>query len=43
MVKGITTVTAVTSEDAFEKLRGLFDALGFEPGKGWSDATGRGS
>src|ERR1700683_4383305 len=43
MVKGITTVTAVTSEDTFEKLRGLFDALGFEPGKGWSDATGRGA
>src|ERR1700722_4675517 len=43
MVKGITTVTAVSSEDAFEKLRGLFEALGFEPGKGWSDATGRGA
>jgi 6,7-dimethyl-8-ribityllumazine synthase len=43
MVKGITTVTAVASEDAFEKLRGLLDALGFEPGKGWSDATGRGA
>src|SRR6202044_347729 len=43
MVKGITTVTAVTSEDTFEKLRGLFDALGFEPGKGWSDASGRGA
>jgi len=36
-------VTAVTSEDTFEKLRSLFEALGFEPGKGWSDDTGRGA
>lgn len=43
MIKGITVVHPVPSGDAFERLKGLFDALGFEPGKGWSDAQGRGS
>jgi 6,7-dimethyl-8-ribityllumazine synthase len=43
MIKGITLVAPVASGDAFDKLASLFGALGFEPGKGWSDETGRGS
>ena len=43
MIKGITLVAPVASGDAFDKLASLFGALGFEPGKGWSDGTGRGS
>ena len=42
MIKGMTLVTPVASADVFDKLTGLFSALGFEPGKGWSDGTGRG-
>lgn len=43
MVKGFTLVRAVASADAWEGLGSLFAALGFEPGKGWNDAEGRGS
>jgi 6,7-dimethyl-8-ribityllumazine synthase len=43
MIKGITTVAAVASEDVFNQLGSLLGALGFEPGKGWSDTTGHGA
>ena len=43
MIKGITTVAAIASVEAFDKLGGLFRALGFEEGKGWDDAGGRGA
>jgi 6,7-dimethyl-8-ribityllumazine synthase len=43
MVKGITLVSPVASSAAFDALAGLFGALGFEPGKGWQDGTGRGA
>jgi 6,7-dimethyl-8-ribityllumazine synthase len=43
MIKGITLVAPVASGDTFDKLASLFEVLGFEPGKGWTDATGRGS
>jgi 6,7-dimethyl-8-ribityllumazine synthase len=43
MIKGITLVAPVASGDVFDKLASLFTALGFEPGKGWTDANGRGS
>ena len=43
MIKGITLVAPVASGDAFDRLASLFTAIGFEPGKGWTDATGRGS
>ena len=43
MIKGITLVQAVGSEEAFGKLGGLFAALGFEPGKGWEDQDGKGA
>jgi 6,7-dimethyl-8-ribityllumazine synthase len=43
MIKGITLVAPVASGDTFDKLASLFAALGFEPGQGWNDGTGRGS
>jgi 6,7-dimethyl-8-ribityllumazine synthase len=43
MVKGITLVTPVESAAGFDALAELFGALGFEPGKGWDDGTGRGA
>ncbi len=42
MIKGITFVRSVPSPDAFDQLSSLFSALGFEPGKGWQDDSGRG-
>jgi 6,7-dimethyl-8-ribityllumazine synthase len=42
MVKGITAVAGIASGERFGQLRELFAALGFEPGKGWSDAQGQG-
>ena len=43
MVKGITAVAGIASGERFGELRELFAALGFEPGKGWSDAQGEGA
>ena len=43
MIKGITTVAAVPSQEAFGKLSALFRSLGFEEGKGWDDNHGRGA
>jgi 6,7-dimethyl-8-ribityllumazine synthase len=43
MVKGITAVSSIASEESFQQLGELFAALGFEPGKGWSDAQGKGA
>jgi 6,7-dimethyl-8-ribityllumazine synthase len=47
MIKGITIVSAVASGGApgaeFDRLTGLFSILGFEHGKGWQDAQGRGA
>src|SRR5215831_8159552 len=43
MIKGMTVVSAIASSDMFAKLEGLFLSLGFEPGKGWDDGTGRGT
>jgi 6,7-dimethyl-8-ribityllumazine synthase len=43
MIKGITLVTPVASAAALDSLASLFSALGFEPGKGWDDGTGRGA
>ena len=42
MIKAMTLVTQVASHAALEELTGLLDALGFEPGKGWDDGTGKG-
>jgi len=43
MIKGLTTVASIASPDAFERLSSLLGALGFEPGKGWSDSEGKGA
>jgi 6,7-dimethyl-8-ribityllumazine synthase len=43
MVKGITTVAHVASAEDFVQVGELFSALGFEPGKGWTDEQGRGA
>jgi 6,7-dimethyl-8-ribityllumazine synthase len=43
MIKGLTTVARVASEEAFRQLEDLFKTLGFEQGKGWKDATGKGA
>jgi len=42
MIKGITLVSAIASEAEFDRVASLFSALGFEEGKGWQDAQGRG-
>ena len=43
MIKGMTLVNAVGSAEAFDLLNALFSKLGFESGKGWEDAGGRGA
>jgi 6,7-dimethyl-8-ribityllumazine synthase len=43
MIKGITTVAHVASEEAFAQLGELFQTLGFEHGKGWADDAGKGA
>jgi 6,7-dimethyl-8-ribityllumazine synthase len=43
MVKGLTAIAPVASADTFAQLGSLFLALGFEPGKGWSDDLGQGA
>ncbi|MBT9331137.1 6,7-dimethyl-8-ribityllumazine synthase [Paracidobacterium acidisoli] len=42
MVKGITCIQPVASTEQLALLESFFSALGFEPGKGWDDASGRG-
>ncbi len=47
MIKGITIISAVasagTSAAELDRLTSLFSGLGFEQGKGWQDAQGRGA
>jgi 6,7-dimethyl-8-ribityllumazine synthase len=43
MIKGITTVTPVATDEAYAQLGELFQALGFEQGKGWEDGQGKGA
>jgi len=42
MIKGMTSVFTIAAEDKFNQLSGLLGALGFESGKGWQTAEGRG-
>jgi 6,7-dimethyl-8-ribityllumazine synthase len=42
MIKGITSIAPVASEDVFAKLGSLFRSLGFEEGKNWTHDNGRG-
>lgn len=43
MIKGMTLVTPVASTAVLDRLASLLSGLGFEPGKGWQDGTGRGA
>jgi 6,7-dimethyl-8-ribityllumazine synthase len=43
MIKGLTAVTQVATEDSWSQLKELFSAIGFEAGKGWDDGTGKGA
>lgn len=43
MIKAVTRVLAVENAAAWERLHTLFADLGFEPGKGWADGTGKGA
>src|ERR1700679_266854 len=51
MIKGITLISALASAGTpgadpsaeFDRLTSLFSAIGFEQGKGWQDAQGRGA
>jgi 6,7-dimethyl-8-ribityllumazine synthase len=43
MIKGLTVVKPVASPAGWERLSVLFAELGFEPGKGWDDGTGKGA
>lgn len=43
MIKGLTAVAPVASEEAFQQLSQLFQTLGFEPGKGWTAGSAKGA
>ncbi len=43
MVKGITSIAALPSAESLQRLSGLLRSLGFEDGRGWEDAGGRGA
>ncbi len=43
MIKGLTLVAPVASEETFAQLGELFRVLGFEQGKGWAEETGKGA
>jgi 6,7-dimethyl-8-ribityllumazine synthase len=43
MIKGITTVAQVATNEAYSQLSELFLALGFEQGKGWDVGEGKGT
>jgi 6,7-dimethyl-8-ribityllumazine synthase len=43
MIKGITLVHPIASQEAFAKLSNLLLSLGFEAGKGWQDDSGIGA
>ena len=43
MIKGLTAVAPIATEEAFTQLSQLFQTLGFEPGKAWNDGTGKGA
>ena len=43
MIKGITSIVPIASEDVYAKLGSLFRSLGFEEGKGWDVDGGKGA
>jgi 6,7-dimethyl-8-ribityllumazine synthase len=43
MIKGITFLRPAPSAEAYDRLASFFAALGFAPGKGWQEESGRGA
>lgn len=43
MIKGITSIAAMPSQESLERLGELLQSLGFEQGRGWDDENGRGA
>ena len=43
MIKGISFLRPTGNAAAYQRLAAFFSALGFEPGKGWSEESGRGA
>ena len=43
MIKGLTSIVPVASPETFARLESLLRGLGFEEGRGWNEAGGRGS
>jgi 6,7-dimethyl-8-ribityllumazine synthase len=43
MIKGISVLRPVATAKEYAALSSFFDALGFEPGKGWDDEESRGA
>ena len=43
MIKGMTTVAPVASVETLNQLAEMLQSIGFEPGKGWEDSTGKGA
>ena len=43
MIKGISFLRPAGSQAAYERLASFFSALGFAPGKGWKEESGRGA
>ncbi|HEX4021034.1 MAG TPA: 6,7-dimethyl-8-ribityllumazine synthase [Acidobacteriaceae bacterium] len=43
MIKGITLVRSTSAAGDFDKLSSFFSALGFEPGKAWTNGSSRGA
>jgi 6,7-dimethyl-8-ribityllumazine synthase len=43
MIKGISILRPAGNAAAYERLSGLFRALGFAPGKGWQEESSRGA
>ncbi len=43
MIKGMTSIVPIASDEAFARLTDLLRKLGFEDGRGWDDGAGRGA
>ena len=43
MIKGISFLRPASTAQVYDRLASFFSAMGFTPGKGWQDETGRGS
>jgi 6,7-dimethyl-8-ribityllumazine synthase len=43
MIKGITSIAVMPSQESFDRLSELLATLGFEQGRGWDDGGGKGA